>query len=190
MVSLLQYVDDIVIFAENPENMQCLLGILNSWCHKWCMCVNLRKTKIVHLRNMRQKKMAVKFKYQGDEVEVVPMYKYLGYHFNEHLKYNIGCEALVSSSGRALGTIINKFKDIKESGYDTFTKLYPMGVEPILGYFSSIWCNNINTCKAATNVFSRAHHYYIGLPVHTALAGIYGEMGWMHPRYSQFLNMI
>ena len=48
MVSVLLYVDDIVIFTENPENMQCLLNILSSWCHNWCMCVNLRKTKIVH----------------------------------------------------------------------------------------------------------------------------------------------
>ena len=48
MVSLLLYVDDIVIFAENPEKMQCLLNILRSWCSKWHMCANLRKTKIVH----------------------------------------------------------------------------------------------------------------------------------------------
>ena len=87
---------------------------------------------------MGQKKTAVKFKYQGDEVDVVSMYRYLGYHFNEHLKYNIGCEVLASSGGRALGAIINKFKDIKDSGYETFTKLYSTGVEPILDYFSGI----------------------------------------------------
>ena len=134
--------------------------------------------------------MAVKFKYQGDEVEVVPMYKYLGYHFDEQLKYNIGCEVLASSGGRALGAIISKFKDIKDGGYEMFTKLYSLGVELILDYFSSIWCNDINTCKAATNVFNRAHCYYIGLPVCTTLAGMYGEIEWMHPRYTQFLNMI
>ena len=73
MVSLLLYMDDIVIFMENPENMQCLLDILGSWCHKWGMCVNLKKMKIVHFQNVEQEKMAVKFKYQGDEIEVVPM---------------------------------------------------------------------------------------------------------------------
>ena len=41
MVSLLLYADDIVTFIENPENMQCLLNILSSWCSKWHMCVNL-----------------------------------------------------------------------------------------------------------------------------------------------------
>ena len=85
-------------------------------------------------QNVRQKKTAVKFKYLGDEVEVVPMYKYLGYHFNEHLKYNIDnirCEALASSGGRALCATVNKSKDIKYSGYDTFTKPYSMGVKPI-----------------------------------------------------------
>ena len=65
-----------------------------------------------------------------------------------------------------------------------------MGVEPILDYSSGIWCYDINTCKAATIVFNRAHCYYIGLPVHTTLAGMYGEIEWMHPRYMQFLNMI
>ena len=106
------------------------------------------------------------------------------------MKYNIGCEALASSGGRALGAIISKFKDKKDSGYETFTKLYSTGIKPILDYMSGIWCNDVNTCKAATNVFNRAHCYYIGLPVHTTLAGMYGEMGWMHPRYTQFLNMI
>ena len=96
-------------------------------------------------------------------------------HFNEFLKYNIGCETLASSGGRALGPIISKFKDIKVNGYEMFTKLYSMGVKPILDYFFSIWCNDINTCKAATNVFNRAHHYYIGLPVCTDLAGMYGD---------------
>ena len=57
--------------------MQCLLNILSSWCSKWCICVNLEKTKIVHVQNVRQKRTAVKFMYQGDEVEVVSMYKYL-----------------------------------------------------------------------------------------------------------------
>ena len=86
------------------------------------MCVNLRKT------NVRQKKTAGKFKYQGDEVEVVSMYKYLEYHFDEHLKYNIGWEALASSGGRALGAIISKFKDIKDSGYDTFSNCTQLGL--------------------------------------------------------------
>ena len=86
--------------------------------------------------------------------------------------------------------ICNKVNDIKDSGYETFTKLYSMGIKPILDYFFGIWCNDINTCKAATNVFNRVHCYYIGLPVHTDLAGLYGEMGWMHPGYIQFLNII
>ena len=94
--------------------------------------------------------------------------------FQQTLEYNIGCETLASSGGRALGVIINKFKDIKDSGYETFTKLYSTGVEPILDYFSGNWCNDVNTCKAATNVFNRAHQYYIGLPVCTTLAGMYG----------------
>ena len=34
------------------------------------------------------------------------------------------------------------------------------------------------------------HCYYIELPVCTALACMYREMGYMHPRYMQFLNII
>ena len=38
-----------------------------------------------------------------------------------------------------MGSIITKFKQFKNIGYKTFTKLYHSGVSSILDYGASVW---------------------------------------------------
>ena len=45
------FADDIVLLADTPENMQCLLDELNTWCVKNMMNVNENKSIFVHFRN-------------------------------------------------------------------------------------------------------------------------------------------
>ncbi len=46
---------------------------------------------------------------------------------------------LTGACGRALGSIISKFKSLKNVGFETYTKLYHNGVVPVLYYSSGIW---------------------------------------------------
>jgi hypothetical protein len=45
------YADDTVLIAENENDLQLLLDILNAWCKHKALNVNFEKTKIVHFRN-------------------------------------------------------------------------------------------------------------------------------------------
>lgn len=47
-LSVVFYADDLVILAENEENLQLMLDALHEWCDRWCMRVNAQKTKVVH----------------------------------------------------------------------------------------------------------------------------------------------
>ena len=64
-------------------------------------------------------------------LEKVHHYKYLGVILDENLKFDVCIKTLADSAGRALGSVINKFKR-----YNSFTKLFNTGVIPILEYGS------------------------------------------------------
>ncbi len=51
LISILLYVDDIVLFAETEPELQTILTKLNEWCSKWKMSINETKTNVVHFRN-------------------------------------------------------------------------------------------------------------------------------------------
>ena len=49
-INILMYADDIVLLTACETDMQCLLNIVESWCTRWRLEVNLSKTKIMHVR--------------------------------------------------------------------------------------------------------------------------------------------
>ncbi len=67
---------------------------------------------------------------------------------------------LAGAGGRALGSIISKFKSLKNMGFETYTKLYHSGVIPVMDYSSGIWgFKNYSECE---EVQQRAQRYYMG----------------------------
>ena len=53
-INILLYADDIVLLAENEQDLQSLIFIVECWCKKWRLEVNLTKTNIMHIRNKRK----------------------------------------------------------------------------------------------------------------------------------------
>ena len=54
LINILLYADDIVLLAETEEDMQSLLFMVECWCKKWRLEVNLTKTNIMHFRPKRK----------------------------------------------------------------------------------------------------------------------------------------
>ena len=73
----LLYADDTVILAETATDLQTSLNALSSYCHEWDLTVNLSKTKVVIFSKGRITSHHG-FTYNGEEVEVVDDYTYLG----------------------------------------------------------------------------------------------------------------
>ena len=49
-ISILLYADDVVLLAENEDDLQHMLNILSQWCNRNNMIVNCSKSNIVHFR--------------------------------------------------------------------------------------------------------------------------------------------
>ena len=47
---LLLYADDITLFSETEEGLQNGINILNAYCNRWKLKVNISKTKVVVFR--------------------------------------------------------------------------------------------------------------------------------------------
>ena len=103
------YADDIVIIAENEDNLQHMLNHVYNWCCKWRLLVNRDKTNIVHFRKIRKPKTNFEFKYGNEALDVVDQYMYLGVILDQYITYNETAATLSGGAGRALGYVINKF---------------------------------------------------------------------------------
>ena len=53
-INIFLYADDIVLIAKNVNDLQDLLFIVEHWCLKWRLEVNLAKTNIMHVRSARK----------------------------------------------------------------------------------------------------------------------------------------
>ena len=106
--SILLYADDIVCLAENEEDLQSILFIIENWCKKWRLEVNLTKTNIMHVRNSRKQQSKFTFLLDMKPVPYCTFYKYLGVNINEHLDFQFTVEKHAEAAGRALGAIVTK----------------------------------------------------------------------------------
>ena len=77
---------------------------------------------------------------------------------NEHMTFEKAVDTLCDSTGRALGSVINKFKSLHNIGFSTFTKLYYSCVTSIMEYGSAIWLDKRFT--QCNTLFNRAITYF------------------------------
>jgi hypothetical protein len=68
-ICILLYADDIVLIAENENDLQLLLHILNTRCKHKALNVNFEKTKIVHFRNPSVKLLINILNNTGDKTQ-------------------------------------------------------------------------------------------------------------------------
>ena len=157
-----------------------LLNKLNEWCKKWLIKVNESKSKIIHFRTKLNRVTDVNFCFDGNILEIVSEYKYLGVLIDEHLSFEKATAMLAEAGGRALGSIISKFKKMKDCSFRTFEKLYESGVVPVATYGAAIW--GFKDYKCLNDLQNRAIRYYLGVHKYAPILGLQGETAWTPPK--------
>ena len=128
------------------------------------------------------------FRINGDIVEMVDTYKYLGFHLHEFMDYNVHANKTAEAGSRALGAMLSKFHSLKNVTYTTFTNLYHSCVTSVLDHASEIWGNcKTNSCD---QVQQRALRYFLGVHRFCPLPVINGDMGWNTCSVRRKLNML
>ena len=139
-VCILLYADDVVILANNENEMQIISNALSMWCTENCTSTNTSKGKVVHFRSQSIPKSEFVFTCGDDCIQYCSDHKYLGLVLNEFLDYNITAKSVALSANRALGLVIAKCKILGGGvSHGVFTKLYDSMVSSIVEYGASIW---------------------------------------------------
>ena len=188
MVNILMYADDLILLTENENDMQFLLYLVETWCSKWRLEVNLTKTNIMHIRNSRRNRSIFTFIFNKRCVEYCTKYKYLGVSLNEFLNFNDIANCQSESAGRALGAIINK--TIKNGGlpYKIYTLLFESCCTSITDYGSEIW--GFEPRDGTLKIHLRAARSYLGLPKNVTSVGVLAEINWLEPHLRTQIRMV
>ncbi|CAC5419756.1 unnamed protein product [Mytilus coruscus] len=80
-INCLMYADDVVLLSTSQSGLSRCLNKLEEYCKRWCIQVNLKKTKIV-IFNKGVKMIKSNFYFNGEPVENVRNYKSLGVIFS------------------------------------------------------------------------------------------------------------
>ena len=187
-VPILLYANDIALLSESEDDMQNMLNIVYAWCRKWRLEVNCSKTKVMHFRKKNLCRSQYVFHLGETPLNYEDHYKYLGVILEEHLDFNTCAETLGAAGGRALGSVISKFKSIKNMGFSTFSFLYNAGVIPVTDYCAGVWGHKLYQKTEA--VQKHALRFYIGVHKFAPIPAIEGDVGWLPTYYRHKLEII
>ena len=159
---ILLYADDIVLLTSSETDMQDLLLIVEIWCKKWRLEVNLTKTNVMHVRDKKQQQSNFMFLFDCKPVPYCTSYKYLGSTINEFLHDNCTVQIQAENAGKALASIITKM--IKNGGfpYNVYTAVVESCVDSVAHYGSAVFGFAENAFLVKLHL--RSARAFLGLP--------------------------
>ena len=106
IISCLMYADDIVLMNETKSGLQKSLSILETYCNKWQLNINIDKSKVLIL-NKRFSDFD-DFKINNKSIECVKSYTYLGVEINTSCTFNSAIKRLCDKATRGYYSIYIK----------------------------------------------------------------------------------
>ena len=154
-LSCLKYADDLVIMSTSKNGLQNCLNKLETYCDKWKLEINTKKTKIMLFNKQGSLIKKHKFTFNQKNIENVREYKYLGFIFSCSNSSNPGIFNLVNQAKKAWFSIQYYMSKSKHRNIDIYLKLFDSLVKPILLYSCEAWADSVKTDDNITNLLQR-----------------------------------
>ena len=172
-ILLILYADDTVIFGDSEEKLQKALHELEAYCNEWKLSVNCSKTKIMTFCG-RKTTNQYPFTLNGNTLEHVSCFKYLGLTFNFNGKFNVAVKQLKDQARRAMMALLRKSRQL-QLPISCQLELFNSLVLPVLTYGCEVWGNScIDIAESLHLEFCK---YILRLKKSTPNCFIYGETG-------------
>ena len=126
--------------AENPKDLQEALNAVSSYCELWKLKINVNKTKIIRFAKRKSSNPNNQYDFwlNGEKVELVDDYVYLGTTVSYNGKYKKAIEKQVTQAKRALFGLKSK-KERYDLPFDIVIDLFDKMILPILLYGCETW---------------------------------------------------
>ena len=138
-VTILAYADDLVILCHNMLDVKKKLNVLNQYCRKNLITVNINKTKILQFHKGRNKDLSDTFLFNGSKIEMVNTYNYLGLMFSSSGKFNIAAKEMHKKALFASMSVKTILSRTKSEGWAAKEKLLKSVVNATALYATEIW---------------------------------------------------
>lgn len=140
IVKALLYADDVVIFAESPESLRFMIKRLYDYCQKWDLHINTKKSKIMIFRNGHGRYASdEKWFYNGEEVEIVKHYRYLGVIITSNMDFKLHFQEKCNSVQRSVNASWKNVMSNENVPLSTKYQVFKSVVRSSLCYAAQVW---------------------------------------------------
>ncbi|XP_053386465.1 uncharacterized protein LOC128550759 [Mercenaria mercenaria] len=170
---MLLFADDIALFTTDPNSLQAQLDIIYTYSEKWGFKINVQKTKICVFEK-RKSHHNFNWFINGEQIEVVDHFKYLGVDFLYTGVMKNAVKVLSEQALKAYSSLLSLFTRVH---IDVKTKLslFDTMVVPILTYCSEVW--GIYDFKEIDKLHIKFCKTILGVRQQTPNLAVYGELG-------------
>ena len=172
---LLLFADDMALMSYNPKGLQNQLNELEKHTKRFNLKINESKTKIMVFRKGGYLGKYEKWWLNGELLEVVNSYKYLGIEFSTRLSTSNITSAAAPKARKATYDILRYMKSLQCHNIDVFSKLFSSKIQPILLYGSEIW--GVHESKEIERVHTFAFKTFLNVSLHCSNSLLYGDTG-------------
>jgi len=170
-VPLLAFADDICLISTTPGGLQRQFDCLKTYCDDWRLTVNTNKTKTMVLKGGTKRSKIEKWFYDGNKLEIVNEFKYLGITINYDGKMKKHIENAVQK-GRMASFQVSRFIQSKKDFPVKLAMILGQSlIQSVLAYGVEIfaWSEEINSCdKVMTGYYKKC----LCLPTSAPNAGV------------------
>lgn len=170
---VLLYADDTVILSDTPAGLQHCLDKICEYCRQWKLVINKEKTKAMVFERRKSAILPVFF-INGQEIETVCEFKYLGVVFTHTGSFRKHLALLVEQARKAMFYVLNRVQEYSLD-IDVALQLFDAMVSPILTFGGEVWGFE------KLDIIERLHlqfcKYILRLKRSTPNAFVYGELG-------------
>jgi hypothetical protein len=117
---ILLFADDIVLLSDTARGLQNQINILNDACKNLSLNINKEKTKVMVFRKGGFLAKHEKWLLDGNELEVVNEYTYLGFVFTTKMSLQKGVDALAVKGRRACVDCVRHIGKLTEMSKSCF----------------------------------------------------------------------
>ena len=157
-----------------PAGLQRQINALQLFCEQWQLTVNLTKTKVVTFGSRAR---CQTFTFNGNEVERVQSYKYLGFEFHATKNLSHGVSKLVSAATKAMHAMNRRCAFLHISDPKQRCKLFDSLVLPILSYACEVWAVAKEVGESAEQLHRQFLQHVLGVRGNTATLIVLAEFG-------------
>lgn len=139
-LTALLFADDLSMFGETEKGLQKKLNLLYEYCELWNLKINESKSKVMILGNVnRQNQYNYQWHINGQPLEVVNEYVYVGLLISSNNSWNPAKAEIVQKATRACFALVSNLKRFGNLPIPMMLNLFDIKILPILLYGSEIW---------------------------------------------------